>query len=81
MNRNPHPWGRSLRSEMWWILDNVLQAHERMDVGRNFGQVKQQVIDYRHARGVPPGKLQTRPLPNGRARVWKFAAGYEKPDP
>ena len=73
------PGFRSLQADIWWLLDNVLKEGECMDLSRGYDQIRMQVARYIRERGAK-GALKVRPLPQGKTRVWKLHAGYEKPD-
>ena len=76
----PPPEPRSFQSDFFWLLDNVLKVGECMDITRGHDSVKATVSQYRKARQVPRGVLKVRQLANGKSRIWKLTAGYEKPD-
>lgn len=76
----PPPEKRSLQSDIWWLLDNVLKAGEAMDVTRNYDQIRMQVARYIRERKVARGIIKVRPIEGRKTRIWKLDSGYEKPD-
>ncbi|HEX8784252.1 MAG TPA: hypothetical protein VF764_12820 [Steroidobacteraceae bacterium] len=76
----PAPQPRSFAADLYWLLDNVLKAGECMDITRGHESVRTTISQYRKTRGVPGGNIKVRQLAPGKTRIWKLAAGYEKPD-
>lgn len=76
----PPPEPRSLQADIFWLLDNVLQVGECMDITRSFETLRTYIAAYNKTRGVPHGGIKVRAI-GDKSRVWKLQAGYEKPDP
>ena len=70
-----------LSVDVQFILDNVLRVGERLEINTPYRAVHGALALYRYDRKVPKGAIVSYGIERGsKARIWKMASGYEKPD-
>jgi len=68
----PPPVRRGFKTDLFWLLDNVLKVDQSLDIGRACSATRIACALYARTRSLPRGTFRVRELKPGWSRIWRM---------